>query len=69
MVKDIEVLVLANTVTKTIWNNKNEWLMMVVEVAATPVGKREEKRKTMGWLGPNESHAKLANSQTLHMRL
>ena len=63
------MLVLANTVTKTIWNKRKEWLMMVVEVAATPVEKREEKRRTMGWLGPNESHAKLANSQTLHIRL
>ena len=63
------MLVLANTVTKTVWNNRNEWLTMVVEVAATPVGKREEKRKTKGWLGPNESHAKLANSQTLPIRL
>ena len=60
---------LANTVTKTIWNKRKEWLTMVVEVAATPIGKREEKRKMKGWLGPNESHAKLANSQTLHIRL
>ena len=60
---------LANTVTKTIWNKRKEWLTIVVEVAATSIGKREEKRKTKGWLGPNESHAKLANSQTLHIRL
>ena len=57
------MLVLANTVTKTVWNKRKEWLTMVVEVVATPIGKREEKRKTKGWLGPNESHAKLANSQ------
>ena len=60
---------LANTVTKTIWNKRKEWLTMVVAMAATHVGKREEKRKTKGWLGPNESQAKLANSQTLPIRL
>ena len=60
---------IANTVTKTVLNKRKDWLTMVVEVAATPVGKREEKRKTKGWLGPNESHAKLANSQTLHIIL
>ena len=64
------MLVLANAVTTTIIRNKRkEWLTMVVVVVATLVRKREEKRKMKGWLGPNESHAKLANSQTLHIRL
>ena len=64
MVKGIEILVLANTVTTIVWNERKEWLTMVVVVVAIPVGKREEKRKMKGWLDPNESHAKMANSQT-----
>ena len=58
------MLVLANTVTTIVWNKRKEWLTMVVAMAGKPVGKREETRKRKGWLGPNESHAKVANSQT-----
>ena len=58
------MLVLANTVTTIVWNKRKEWLTMVVAVAAILVGKREEKRKMKGWLDPNESHAKMVNSQT-----
>ena len=58
------MLVLANTVTTIVWNKRKEWLTMVVAVAAIPVGKRDEKRKMKGWWDPNESHAKMVNSQT-----